>query len=223
MVNVDSFKFNEEYNQAKVNVSIPNRTDVDYYNKRYIKSVIIATHQAYDCEKGDIDLGEEELRGNTTGDYTVIYYKYGVKYLITTEPDVDDPEVDLTPYKSLSGYLFIDGKHINLKDIFLVKVEDAGDWSASTPCQITSPYTWESLYDYRSIDAKGMEYLSELVSNNCEAPEGLIDYILNRQAIDVAAGCGDYTAMIARYNDMLNSKSKSTTFISKSRGGCGCL
>lgn len=226
MVNIDSFGFNEEYNIVSVHAVIPNPTGVHYWDRRYIKSIILATQNAYDTQNGDIKLGQEEMRA-TQGDYTVIYYKYGVQYLITNAPNVPDyvtdPDYDgnteLADYKELTAELNIDTTNIKVTDLFFVKVEDDGVWTDDTPCKINSPYTWSSTYNRFTMDVKGMNYLTEL-TRNCETPDGFIDYILNRQALDVAADCGDYTAMIARYNDM---NGQSSTGSSSSRGGCGCL
>ena len=119
MVNIDSFGFNEEYNVISVHAIIPNVTGVNYWDRRYIKSIIIATQNAYDTQNGDIQLGDEELRETLDNGYTAIYYKYGIQYLITNAPNVPDYHVDpdydisqLEPYKELTASLNIDTSNI---------------------------------------------------------------------------------------------------------------
>ena len=200
MVNIDSFEFIDAGNSIKVTVSVPTSEDVHYWDNVQITDIIIGTQNAYDTQSGDFTTDQSKL--NTY-----------------TNKGEQDSVVIADDGKSAYATLHIDGGSIRITDLFFVKVTDNGEFPLDAPCQISGVYTWSSTYNRFTMDVKGMNYLTEL-TRNCETPDGFINYILNRQALDVAADCGDYTAMIARYNDM---NGQSSTSSSSSRRGCGCL
>jgi hypothetical protein len=61
------------------------------------------------------------------------------------------------------------------------------------------------------------------LANSCNTPTDLIDYILNKNAIDVAAGCGDYATMISRYNELMGYSNVTTiSNVTNNYKKCGC-
>ena len=213
MIDITKFEFDDTFSEVTVTAKVP---DEAYWEDVYIDEIIIGTQNAYDTSKGDFKpLESDAVSFSNENHYTETKGKYAVKFKL------EDGQEGL---KELTVSLPIDTTNIKVTDLFFVKVTDAGDYSqaedgALPPCQIQARYTWSSIYNRFTMDVKGMNYLTEL-TKNCETPDGFIDYILNRQALDVAADCGDYTAMIARYNDM---NGQSSTSSSSSRRGCGCL
>lgn len=211
MVNIDTFKIDFSQNLPVVvaKISVPNTSG---YDQVYIKKVTIGTQDTFDRENNQFSTdyfdNTENIKDDTQTNI-VVYYN-GLIYNNAT-PD----------QKNLTLNLIINDDKAKLSDLFFIEVETDGTYGADIPCSATGN-TWSSTYDQFSVESKGMQYIREL-ANTCETPEGLIDYILNKEALDVAAGCGDYSTMIDRYEE-LNSTTTTTTSTSKVSNykKCGC-
>lgn len=202
MVNIDSFKidFSSEYPKAVVHIVVPDYTGLA------VTKITIGTQNAYDTETDDFDV--EKINYYVTVDNIV--ESSGIGWELNVDGNNITFKVD------------IDGNYMKTSDLFFVKIIDNADQlPIEIPCQYTNPNTWSSIYDSFSVDTKGMQYIREL-ANTCETPEGFITYILNREAMDVAADCGDYPTMITRYNELNNISTNTSVSSGGNYKACGC-
>ena len=216
MVDVTTFDFNSTYQNIVVDVSIPAYEVSALGSTVYIKKITIGTQNAYDVDTSDFKFdGDGETESYNTY-FNITTHNYG--WELTLKEGVTDR---ITSFVTTSPGIPLDTDNMSLNDLYFIKIETDGSYSESTPCTNTGD-TWGSLYDKFGIDAKGMQYMKEL-ADKCNTPEGLIDYILNKNAVDVAAGCGDYTTMISRYNELMGY-SNVTTIGSTTNNykKCGC-
>ena len=207
MVNIDSFEFQDGYTKLVAVVSVPDRIG---YEDVYIQKVIIGTQDTYDTENNTFSeeyFNDESKKIGTLSNVTT--YINGLVYY---KEDADEKG-------PLTLILRIDNDNIKLSDLFFIQVITSGTYGENIGCEGTGD-TWSSTYDEFSINAKGMQYIREL-ANSCETPEGLIDYILNKEAMDVAKNCGDYSTMITRYNE-LNGTAVTTSGKVSNYKACGC-
>lgn len=210
MVNIDTFKidFSQDLPVLIAEISVP--SDSGYTNV-YIKKVTIGTQDTFDKENNIFSTDYFDNTDNIKDDTQtnkVIYYN-GMIYEDNTPSE-----------KSLTLNFIIDENKTKLSDLFFIEVETDGTYGADVPCNATGN-TWGSVYDQFSVESKGMQYIREL-ANTCETPEGMIDYILNKEAIDVAAGCGDYSTMIERYEELNSTTITTSTSKVSNYKKCGC-
>lgn len=210
MVNINSFKFDNTYQRLEVNVSI---SQDEIQSGLYITAIKIGTQNAYDVDIADFNFeGEGSISPLPYAeDYDEVDYTYGWVFTPT----------DSAHLTEFSATINLDTNNMSINDLYFIKVETDGTHSASTPCSQIGP-VWSSLYDKFSIDAKGMQYMKEL-ADDCNTPTDLVDYILNKNAVDVAAGCGDYATMISRYNELMGYSNVTTiSSVTNNYKKCGC-
>lgn len=216
MVYINSFDFNNEYNQINADVSLP---PYELTSEVYIDTVIIGSQNAYDVETGEFKFDDEGITESYNEYFTKTTYKYGWMFKAKHEYGTED-EYPTSKTFSVNG-LPINTDDLSINDLYFIQIKTQGAYSADTPCSSTGD-TWGSLYDKFSIDAKGMQYMKEL-ADDCNTPTDLIDYILNKNAVDVAAGCGDYATMISRYNELMGYSNVTTIGnVTNNYKKCGC-
>lgn len=213
MVDITTFDFNSTYQNIVVDASVPT-----YEPQVYIKKITIGTQNAYDVEADipDFNFNDEGKTTSYNDYFNITTHSYGWE-LTLKNPETDKPSSFTTSGPGIP----LDMNNMSLNDLYFIKIETGGSYSANTPCNNTGD-TWGSLYDKFGIDAKGMQYMKEL-ADSCNTPTGLIDYILNKNAIDVAAGCGDYSTMISRYNELMGYSNVTTIGnVTNNYKKCGC-
>lgn len=227
VITIDSFKFDVSYEKIVAELSIPQEYIIiqDNIPEVYIKKVTIGTQVTYDTDDNDFSTTYFEDEDNKMGPIIDCkqYYKNGIVFECDTN-DAHAGDTEHYPnYKpvQLTLELPIEGsQYMKVSDLFFIKVETNNDYSIDIPCSMTGD-TWGSVYDQFSVESKGMQYMREL-ANTCETPEGMIDYILNKEAIDVAAGCGDYSTMIERYEELNGTTVTTSTSKVSNYKKCGC-
>lgn len=217
MVNIKSFCFTDGYTKVEAVITIPSQVPDGFK----LTKVIIGTQKVYNTETDDFDLSKDATRP----------YSYHVEFDTYEGEGTIDPSDDTLIENHLNNdgeYVFrlnIDENNIKVSDLFFIKtIDNIGDLDNSNlPCSLINPYTWATTYDNFSIDSKGIQYIRQL-ANTCETPSGMIDYILNKEALDVAASCGDYSTMIDRYDEVMNFNYNSSPSSTSSNNYkiCGC-
>lgn len=218
MVDINSFDFNSTYQNIVVDISIPDYEVSALGSTVYIKKITIGTQNAYDVEADipDFKFDDEGQIASYNEYFNITTHNYG--WELTLKEGVTDR---ITSFATTSPGIPLDMNNMSLNDLYFIKIETGGSYSVNTPCNNTGD-TWGSLYDKFGIDAKGMQYMKEL-ADGCNTPTDLIDYILNKNAIDVAAGCGDYATMISRYNELMGYSNVTTIGnVTNNYKKCGC-
>lgn len=204
MVVIDSFDFDFSGTRPKI-VAVVSRPDKEWAQELAITEAVIGTQKVYSKETDDFDFSKD----------STVPYLYHVLYI---NPEIGEDN-------KWRFELVIDGDNVKESDLFFIRITDNTEeiLTEEVPCGMDSKITWSATYDNFSVDTKGMQYIKELTTN-CTIPTGMIDYIINKEALDVAAGCGDYSTMVDRYEDLMN-----ITYTSTSTAGannnykiCGC-
>lgn len=142
----------------------------------------------------------------------------GVKVYTSLQYSADtDPkehyayQITKNPSKTFSMEVDITG---NNSDLFIIEPQIDGILLADIPCG-KGTVNNGVIYNDRLLFSKGMNYLKEL-SDNCDIPKSLIDFILLKYAMDMSAKMCDYDKVI-KYWGRLTGKTLNS-FINK----CGC-
>lgn len=178
-------------------------------------------------ENTDIISGDVE---NATYNYNYLHVLWQVYSIV---PFTNDKEVHLLLTKSSFDEAFnntnTEGEAINPElpiateslngdlssHIFFVYIECDGTPAINTPCGLDEA-TLGVTFDYGVIYNMAMNYTREL-TNNCQMPQGFVDFILNTEALKLSLETEHYFPAIDYWKRILgNYRNNSVT------RGCGC-
>lgn len=159
----------------------------------------------------DLEVGESDYYSLIGSSITVDAYTYEVGQF-------DNPiAIDINNTSPRPGR--VTGKvYIPKATSELIKIVAHLNYNGLTgdePCWATKSTYEFYLYDKPTIAKKGIPYLKELAST-CETPQGFIDYLLNKKALDLAIESCDVNRVLLYWNNIMGSTNKT---LSKS---CGC-
>lgn len=104
------------------------------------------------------------------------------------------------------------------QNLFFVYVVAEGTPSSDTPCGMDSIITTGVTYDKGSIASKAMCFVKTL-ADTCVVPCEFIDYILGKEALDMAIKTRHYLTAVAWYRQLKNEVCGNSVPVSK---GCNC-
>lgn len=106
----------------------------------------------------------------------------------------------------------------DLNQLFFVKVNAKGTPSPDTPCGKDIDCVTAAIANMYPMYQNGMNYIKQL-AGSCEIPQGFTDFILRKDAIELALKTGNYTEAIKYYKEF----AKGDKYPNRLRkGGCGC-
>ena len=107
-------------------------------------------------------------------------------------------------------------------DLLFVWVRVNGDPSPLAPCGTDTTLKLGVVLNPLTLCSKGLGHIKE-VKEGCNIPKGFIDFLLLKQAFDIACKTGN-VAIILKYWNMLQNNIKNTEYQSTvyKSGGCGC-
>jgi hypothetical protein len=104
-------------------------------------------------------------------------------------------------------------------NIFYVYVFTTGE-PVDAPCDTTGTPVLGVTYDTGKIYDNGMNFVREL-ADTCSIPSGFIDFILNKEALDIAIGTGHYIPAKDYFYRLLGYANMKGNVVSTKKP-CGC-
>lgn len=105
-------------------------------------------------------------------------------------------------------------------NIFYVYIHTTGTPGSGASCADTSNPALGVTYDTGAIYQNGMNFVREL-ADNCSIPSGFIDFILNKEALDISIGTGHYIPAKDYFYRLLGYANMKGNIVSTKKP-CGC-
>lgn len=211
MINFNELRISECDKKLVIDISV---SPLSYYTDVYIDKIIIDTQDTYigtgpsanpiyqyivpetseqAFEKQDV-IGAV-LAGGTDNPVYSTYYG-NIKSL-----RLEIPELLLAPFDSTMLFVYV-----------LVK----GAPASETPCGMDNIYTLGVTTDLTKFYIKSMNFLKE-IDNNCNISNGLIDFILKMNGLDIALKTCNYPLAIKYWNKFFKG-----SYFTSLTNNCGC-
>lgn len=176
-------------------------SDASYFESRYIKHVIIKT-------AGQVS--ESEISPSASDGDNV--------YSTTLSGTQREVHLALQPVDLNEHF----GKNSFSSDLFFVYVVcEETTPNECTPCELSNLTTLGTTFDTNLLYQKMLDYSREL-ADDCNVPDGFVDFILGYHALDAAIQTGHYIPAIKFWNQLFDMSYGYNGGSTNGSKGCGC-
>ena len=190
MIQFNELRITPDEKRLIIDISVP---DESYYENVYIEDIIIDNQDTY-------------VENGPSSKPVYQYSVHGRLSVFTNEQ-----------FDSKHARLELTSADLPLNGLLFVYARAGGVPAPDTPCGMDNLVTMRTVTDLYPLYQQAMSYINEL-SDTCNIPKELTNYILKLKGLDLAVKTGNYTEAVNYYNKFFNGK----TAIPSKRGGCGC-